>query len=255
MFSTIQKFASRVTLFLALTSLVACGEDDGEEGSTLAEEKGYIKGVIIDPQGRPVQGADIVIDNTLIYNSNLLSKTDAAGTYRVQLSGNFTWKAYASFDKLYNGKTYTFDLHPENNEAFTSDGGIRNFQWKLMGQKAGTSSSPSYYGSTIQLRPAIGSPTLSENITFTLTPVGPLVDGSTGQTLNLKSGAPQTPGYLKLLDIPLGRYLVKATYQGRQLPLKNNITNATGTELTLDFEPEINRTGGWCENCASIEYE
>jgi hypothetical protein len=238
---------------LLLITLAGCHPDDENDNPDPTEnEKGYVQGVVKDTKGNPIQGASITIDNTLIYNSNLLSTTNSKGEYKVKLSGSFTWAAYAEFDKQYNGKKYTFDLDPENNEEFTSDGGVRNFQWKLKGEKP---EGGGLYGSMIQLQSEFGSPILAEDVTFQLTPEGPLVDGSTGTTLTMKGGAPHSPAYFKLMDIPLGRYKVKATYEGQQLTLKNLITNEEGKELILNFEPEINLTGLWCQNCALIQYE
>jgi hypothetical protein len=242
------------TLFLIpLFIFIACHPDDNSENpSPQEEEKGYIKGIVKDTKGEAIKGADIVIDNTMIYNSNLLTTTDSKGQYKLKLSGSFTWAAYAEFDKEYNGKTYTFDLHPDNADEFTSDGGVRNFQWKLTGNKPGGTG---LYGSMIELQSVFGSPILAEDVTFQLTPDGPLVDGSSGTTITMNGGAPHSPSYFKLMDIPLGRYKVKALYQNKLLTLKNLITNEKGNELTLNFEPEINLTGLWCENCALIEYE
>jgi hypothetical protein len=243
----------KAILFSSAVFLGACDPDPSTNNPNPTEsEKGYIKGVVKDTKGNPIQGASITIDNTMIYNSNLLSTTDSKGEYKVKLSGSFTWAAYAEFEKEYNGKKYKFDLHPETNEAFTSDGGIRNFQWKLKGEKP---DDLGLYGAMIQLESEIGSPIFAEDVTFQLVPDGPLVDGSEGTSLTMKGGAPYSPSYFKLMDIPLGRYKVKATYEGRQLTLKNGITKEEGKELTLNFEREINLTGLWCQNCAIIEYQ
>ncbi|WP_127130644.1 carboxypeptidase-like regulatory domain-containing protein [Pseudoflavitalea rhizosphaerae] len=231
--------------------ILACSNKDSDESNS--GNKGYVTGAITDTQGKPIAGAEVVIDNTMIYNSNLLANSDAAGKYKVKLNGHFTWSASATFSKNYNGKNYKFHLQPDNNDGFTSDGAVRNFSWKLTGQRP--ESNTSFYGSWIQLQSEIGSDILAENVDFILTPDGPLVDGSTGQTITKRGGAPQTYSYFKLMDIPLGRYKVKARYQGNYLTLKNLINNESGTEITLNFEPEIVLTGLVCDNCAVIEYK
>lgn len=230
--------------------IIACSNKDSGDDSG---NKGYVTGAITDTQGKPIAGAEVVIDNTMIYNSNLLTNSDAEGKYKVKLNGHFTWAAYATFKKKYNGKNYKFHLHPDDENSFTSDGAVRNFSWKLTGQRP--ESNTSFYGSWIQLQAAFGSDVLAENVDFILTPDGPLVDGSTGQAITKRGGAPQTYSYFKLMDIPLGRYKVKARYNGAYLTLKNLINNESGTEITLNFEPEIVLTGLVCDNCAVLEYK
>jgi hypothetical protein len=229
--------------------LTACHKDDNPANSG-GDEKGYVTGMVTDTKGKAIPGADIVIDNTLIYNSNLLTVSDANGKYKVKLSGAFTWYATATMKKSYNGKTYKFDLHPEKDEAFTSDGGVRNFSWKLTGEKPGSTGT---YGAMVQLQNEFGSTIMAEDVDFILSPSGPLIDGSTGQTLTLRGGAPRSSTYFKLADIPLGRYIMKAKYNGQFLTLVNTITNESSKELVLNFEPEA--PGGYCNNCAIIEYK
>ena len=231
--------------------ILACSNKDSDESNSGG--KGYVTGTVTDTQGKPIAGAEVVIDNTMIYNSNLLTNSDAAGKYKVKLNGAFTWLASATFRKNYNGRNYKFHLQPDNTDGFTSDGAVRNFTWKLTGQRPESSSS--FYGSWIQLQSAIGSDILAEDVDFILTPDGPLVDGSTGQAITKRGGAPQTYSYFKLMDIPLGRYKVKARHQGTYLTLKNLINNESGTEITLNFEPEIVLTGLVCDNCAVLEYK
>lgn len=231
-----------------LLLILACSNKETDDGP----EKGYATGTVTDTQGKPIAGAEVVIDNTMIYNSNLLTNSDAQGKYKVKLNGNFTWAATATFKKNYNGKNYEFHLASDNDNGFTSEGAVRNFSWKLTGQRPESSSS--FYGSWIQLQSSFGSTIPAEDVDFMLSPDGPLVDGSTGQAITKRGGAPQTYSYYKLMDIPLGRYKVKAKYQGQFLKLKNLMNNESGTEITLNFEPEIVLTGLVCDNCAVIEY-
>lgn len=248
------KFRVLVVPALVLSGIIlllACSKSNKSENNE--EEKGYVTGTVTDTQGKPLAGAALVIDNTLIYNSNLLTTSNSEGKYKVKLSGAFTWLATASFEKTYNGKKYTFKLHPESNEAFTSDGAVRNFSWKLSGQRPESGSA--FYGAYIQLQSPIGSPILAEDVDFTLTPSGPLADGSTGAAISKRGGAPRTDAYFKLVDIPLGRYIVTARYQGQDLQLKNLMTNERSKTLTLNFEPRIDLAGAYCSNCAILEFE
>ncbi|MBO9636516.1 MAG: carboxypeptidase regulatory-like domain-containing protein, partial [Chitinophagaceae bacterium] len=175
----------------SLLLILACSNKETDDGP----EKGYATGTVTDTQGKPIAGAEVVIDNTMIYNSNLLTNSDAQGRYKVKLNGNFTWAASASFKKNYNGKKYQFQLASDNDNGFTSDGAVRNFSWKLTGQRPESSSS--FYGSWIQLQSSFGSTIPAEEVDFILSPDGPLVDGSTGQAITKRGGAPQTYSYYK----------------------------------------------------------
>lgn len=194
----------------------SCKKDPKEEGPGGGNDpgtvtKGYVKGKVTDTQGRPVKGVSIIIDNTLIPNSNLVGITGDDGTYSIQLR-NFTWQAYAEKNVTYNGQTYKIHYHPDNNDGFNQEGAIRNFQWKLKGERP---DQLGYYGGTIMIDKHVLSEVYdSENIEFTLTPAGPLIDGSTGQVIKMRHGQPTTPTYGKLVDIPIGTYTMTASYKG-----------------------------------------
>jgi hypothetical protein len=84
-------------------------------------------------------------------------------------------------------------------------------------------------------------------IEFTLTPVGALIDGSTGQTLKVKS----TDGF-NLYDIPMGRYSISASFNGTPLKLRRwNTNDSFVTSLQADFQPQIAQQ---CNNCIKLEY-
>jgi hypothetical protein len=240
-----KKLVIKALCFYCLFTISACEKD--EENKPKAEETGFIKGVVTDTQGRPMAGAEITIDNTLFYNSNLITTTDSKGEYKVKLSGSFTWKGYGQIQKSYNEKIYTLDLHPQNPEGFTSEGGVRNFQWQLKGKRPG-SESTGYYGGTITFDNFPGVYEVDRKaIEFTLTPVGPLIDGSAGQTLKIKS----SDGF-NLYDVPIGRYTLSASFNGSALKLRRwNTTDAFVTSLQVDFQPQIAQQ---CNNCIKLEY-
>lgn len=241
-------------LFLALYILTGCPKDDGPVPDSSNPAKGYAAGKVTDTEGNPLSGVEIVIDNTYLYNSNYVGTTDADGNYKIKL-GFGTFFAYAELKKTYNGKQYKIELHPDNNEGFTQDGAVRNFQWKITGKKPDTSSG--YYGGTIEINKGIGSSIYDpENIEFTLTPEGQLIDGSEGSIIKMKPGQPRTDSYSKLPDIPIGKYKITAVYKDSAgdipLKLKNfSVPNSTySNTLEFDFEPQT----GYCFNCAIIDY-
>lgn len=63
----------------------------------------------------------------------------------------------------------------------------------------------------------------------------------------------RTDQYSKIVDIPMGRYLVTARHvkSGKTLKLaNNNRPDEFVTTLTVEFEPELN----FCSRCLAIVY-
>ncbi|WP_025762355.1 carboxypeptidase-like regulatory domain-containing protein [Dyadobacter tibetensis] len=242
-----------ITFCLILSALFqSC---DSKNPDPHVAEEGFATGKVVDTQGNPMSGVEVVVDNTMIYNSTLVVFTDANGQYKVKLPRVGTFVTSASIKRKLNDKTYTLDLHPEQDEAFSIDGGIRNFQWKLSGPRG--SEYQGYYGCSVSINKFILSEIYDvENIEFTLVPIGKLIDGTSGKTLKLKSGKPHTNEYGYLVDIPLGRYQLSAVYKkdGRSVPLRigkqfDEIEDFK-TDFQLDFEPE----NIWGNNSAIIQY-
>src|SRR5687768_14452259 len=50
-----------------------------------------VRGRVTDTQGRPLAGVDVVVDNTLLFNTSVSARTDADGTYRVQVPAG-SWR-------------------------------------------------------------------------------------------------------------------------------------------------------------------
>ncbi len=233
-----------------MNTLMACNKKDSI-GET--PDKGYLKGKVTDTKGEPIAGATVMADNTILYNSNIQSVTQSDGTYLIKMSKNGAYRAYAWINKQYNGKSYQLYLDPDNTEGFTDEGAVVNFRWRLTGKQPEPQSN--YYGGIILIDNVSGSMLYDvENIVFTLVPVGPLIDGSVGTMLILKSGDPGLEEYSRLADIPIGQYKVSAKYLPENKPLKlRNQYNANAVheeELVLDFEPS-SRDG---DNMASVEY-
>lgn len=243
-----------LTALLCLLVAMAC--ENGDPGPDDSQkELGYALGKVVDTQGKPMQGVEIVVENTMIYNSSLVVFTDAKGFYSVKLPQVGTFSASASIKRSLNGKTYTLALHPDNPEEFSIDGAIRNFEWKLTGPKG--SAAQGRYGATVSLNKYVLSQVYdSENIEFTLVPKGQLIDGSVGKTLIVRPGQPHTQEYDYLTDIPLGRYEMTAVHKsnGSSVPLRLgkqfDDETAFRTVLQLDFEPQTM----WGDNLAIIQY-
>src|SRR3546814_19356485 len=87
---------------------------------------------------------------------------------------------------------------------------------------------------------------------LTLTPSGPLIDGSQGKTLRLRLGDHYWVDRYQVEDIPIGRYTVEATLKSEQGDRRLRIQNwpAKGEfkpEFQLDFiRSEERRVGKEC---------
>ena len=231
----------------------ACTTKDESGVNAQGPKKGYATGKVTDTEGNPVKGVEVVIDNTMIHASYSLGNTDANGNYEIQLPKVGTFMASAQIVKQYNGRRYELDLDPDVYEGFSIDGAVRNFQWKLTGERP---EGEGYYGATVGLNKSLYSSIYDEeNIEFTLTPVGNLIDGSKGKTLKMKSGKPYSKTYGYLVDIPLGRYEMTAYYNGEggkaPLKLRNHFSeDEYESTLVIDFEPSTM----WGRNSFFISY-
>ena len=178
-------------------------EADAVQPASSAEdaEPYVVKGTVRDAQGNPLPGVKVYADDTLLYDSNIIGITDENGRYRIELEQiNTSWKMSAEHTIPYNGKNFIFKLTPDIDQSLTGNkGAVRDFTWK------------DFYGQIYIYGPLSFDDGLPEfnmtDLEITLTPVGPLLDGSAGKTITKKVGPVQ--GGLGLDEIPIGKY--KAT--------------------------------------------
>lgn len=220
-------------------------------------EPGIVKGMVRDAAGKPIEGAIVFIDGN--YDNNLQQTTKADGAFRMRLPlGAF--RAMAWFYKSYEGQKFKVDLKPDTTDTFDDAGGaVRNFTWALTGEKV-----PPDMGSFgafmyVSLGTDFTYIEDQDNITYTLTPVGPLIDGSEGQVIVRKGGAPRTAEYGKILDIPVGHYTIKGVYAppGKK-PQTLKFQNAWGRgerPFVEELDFVIQAEGNYCSNCASVNVE
>ncbi|WP_066942090.1 carboxypeptidase-like regulatory domain-containing protein [Microtetraspora fusca] len=210
----------------------------GEQAGVGEIEPGVLKGRVVDGKGKPLAGVQVVADNQLLYNSNLIVPTDADGFYRVETNVATTFHVTATVTRQYNGQTYSLDLAPDDDNSFAGPtGAIRNFTWKLTGQRA---DGLGVHGSSVLIYLDYRDPQdpeaylQDENVELTLTPEGPLIDGSQGSTITRKSS--RTGDGSGVHDVPVGRYRITATYEGRPLRVKPRNSGEYAPEIVADFE-------------------
>lgn len=231
-------------LLVALVLLLSACDGSGDSPDKPGTESGYVTGRTVDTQGKPIAAAKILLDGTVFHDSYIHGSTGEDGTYRIKAQPG-AWMAYASFKKAYNGQTYTLELHPDNSNSFSDDGAVRNFTWKLEGRRP--LNEYRYYGGFILVDTATDFHEDMEDIELTLTPSGPLIDGSEGKPLRLHMGDDYWVQTFHIEDIPIGRYMVKAVLKSDEgsRPLQIQDRQARGDftpEYQLDFLPESRDT-------------
>lgn len=232
----------RCLIILLLLSIGTSG--CSKERNENTNDNGYLTGVITNQSGEPLSGVKVIVDHSIFFNSNITSATNNAGKYQIKIPTG-SWYAFAQYRTTYNGNIYSFYLHPEDASGFGGEGGVRNFQWKLTGEMPQPLSGN--YGGLVTIDNFPGIYIDDSKIDFKFTPAGPLIDGSTGNILYMRA----QDGF-NIKDIPIGRYLVTATYEGTPLKLRKwNSEEDFVYSYLLDFEPQIPSE---CDNCAKLEY-
>ena len=98
---------------------------------------------------------------------------------------------------------------PNDYNSFTLDKGVeRNFQWQLTGK---IGNYETFFGARIDLWNDSSFLDTTKAVELTLTPTGPLIDGSEGSVIVAE--IPLGDGDM-LLDIPLGLYTLRAVLIG-----------------------------------------
>ncbi|MBD2702150.1 carboxypeptidase regulatory-like domain-containing protein [Spirosoma sp. BT702] len=224
-----------------------------DEGNK-AGKAGFLTGTVTDPQGKPLARATVFIDNTVFKGRGAEVNSTTNGTYQVQLVKDLgQWIAKGYILKQYNDRVYKINLEAENPDSFTeAEKPIRNFQWKLTGHIPDLSLDL-YYGGTVETFRDLNADELrdNENIEFTFKPVGPLIDGSTGKTLSLRSKK-RYDSFIK--DVPIGRYVVTAAYKptGKSLKVRDVYEDGDyATSITVDF---VGRESATRSNMMGIGY-
>lgn len=169
-----------------------------------APKRGYVTGLVLDTQGRPLAGAEVFIVGTTFtqgQRTSFTAVTKADGTYSLRVPDG-RYHASASVKRALGGATFTLPLHPEsgslNTEVDSSEGGNLNFRWRLSGSKPGGGSDwDDTYGASIDFSycglPAKaycderysaavpGAAPEGSVVTLTFTPQGKLIDGTAGK--------------------------------------------------------------------------
>lgn len=196
-------------------------------GAAQSAQPYVVRGRVTDERGRPIAGAEIVIDNEFLYNSNVTARSGADGSYRVQLPRvASTWNATASTQRMVGGQIVKMELAPDNEASFAGNqGAVRNFSIRTSGRRA---DGRSYGGSAIVTTPIMSSVSAS-TVILTLTPEGGGAPVS-GQVQSTGDG-------YALRDIPIGRYVVTARASTGPVKIRMRNRGAYGRSVTAEFTP------------------
>ena len=209
-----------------------------------APQPGLMQGSVVDARGAALADARIVADNTLLFNTNALGVSDAQGRYRIDVSRPVgTWVGSATITRIFNGRRYVLDLDPGTDDPFAgNEGAVRNFTWKLRGERRdglGTYGMSVIYYFAVFQDPDFPEDFLdTDHVELTLTPVGALIDGSSGEVITaFGSNSPDGPA---IRDVPVARYRITARYlppgrPPRPLLLRVRNSGEFVPALTTDF--------------------
>ena len=209
-----------VTLFLMSSSFTACKKEVKQTDQPQGQS-GIVTGKVTDSRGNAIAGVKVVIEHTVLYASYVYATTDNNGNYKAVVPAEpaGSWTAKAQVEKTAYGKHYTFDLVPENTDPITKEhGAVRNFTWKLTGQRAGTNG---FYGAHVDLY-QFGTDVPMDKVKLVFTPFGgesTLIDGS--HAVPLERNVEDVAGTFMAKDVPVGKYTVKAVYESKKLLLDN----------------------------------
>jgi hypothetical protein len=200
--------------------------------ASLTPKRGFVRGYVKDAKGKPLAGAKIGVRSTIAggFYSGASAKTDGKGYYELQVPWGAAEFYCAGYSIDYGEGRAALGLHPADGEAdsfATANGHVEN--WVLLpygiADPDGASEKPgysnNYYGGSFYLdysladsRPifadAYSLPAGSE-IELSLTPDGPLQDGSTGRSFTFRKRVTEDgANNFSVNNIPLGRYEITA---------------------------------------------
>jgi hypothetical protein len=212
-------------------------------------EANVIKGVVRDEQGDPVRGARIRISGYTGKPNGLSAAdfirevlTDGNGAYRLAVPAGL-YGVSGEADVAFDGKTYkALYLHPADGncqQQMSASGIVKDFVLRLKGfmqclAGADSKNAGFYSGAAIALtHESPKSLPGDAKLTLTLTPTGPLADGSTGKVVTFTRTVASLANFFgplettnTLHDIPLGRYR-----------LTGSATLADGSRQAVRFGP------------------
>ncbi len=233
----------------------------------LKAKPGYVVGRVTTMAGKPLAGVGVGIFGTTAAGDRTRFEVETAanGQYSLRVpDGIYGIAAY--YETTYQGKNYRFTLFPTDGKTApghdASAGIVKNFIWKISGlkpnQKPGEEGAHTegtkYYGGYVLVKNreegTLNSPvyfTKGATLEITLTPRGPLIDGSAGQPVTFRRTFDSnitSSIHWYLTNVPVGQYALATrliTPGGAATPLNSKLSLKFSEPYTpsinVDFEP------------------
>lgn len=205
---------TRFLLMAGLLNLTACKNSDSLTPDAGKVQAGFVKGHVVDTQGKPLAGATINANSAIYYNDSNVGLTDVNGNYKISLPNGPAAGAFyvrGTVKMKFEGKTYQLPLFTEDDGTFTPDeGAVKNLRLKLWGEKTGNFGDDGLYGGTVSITNRTSFRT--GDIEVKLEPVV-LIDGTKGETLTFHTD------YYTAQGVPIGKYKVSARRISTNQPL------------------------------------
>ncbi len=207
---------------LGVLTLSGCKKDpdkkDDNPGGVTTPAKNTVTGVVKDAKGNPIAGAKVRVENDFSYYD---VTTNAQGQYSCKVADFGSYKVLAWAPVTYQGINYLLRVGMAKDTDYDfvdlSKGAVRNFQLKHKGRipdRTPGEDGTGYFGTSIKFY-KLGSlygPQLEAGdvVTYYLTPIGELMDGTTGQVLQGTFIISFTKTEYYVIDVPAGKYKVEA---------------------------------------------
>ncbi|MGZ3853387.1 MAG: hypothetical protein ACXVBX_11395 [Flavisolibacter sp.] len=256
-----------LAILLIFSCVASCRKDPVKDETTPGAN--VIKGTIYDAQGNKfhIDGATVTIH---VYGNGNIGETDPL--YNIQMDANSHYElkvpnnVYAVHARAYmqlGGKTVAIDLKPldgkaDNISLASAPGIVRDFALQLTGEVPGgdPSTIQGYYGAKVWFGDgnynfsssgyweSFASKYPGAKVQFLLSPLSKLIDGTTGQNVQLEASVDQIKTGKWFVNIPYAVYRVTAkliTADGQEKPLElteiPNISSLSG-HVDLSFPPD-----------------
>ena len=263
--------AVRCVAWVALGILLSgCDRDGGSGAPPPGAKPGKLVGKLVDASGKPLRNVTVAIfgfsDKGEPVNKEV-TVAGPAGEYEMDLPAGKYNTPTARIGVDYNGRSYVLPLAAADGtrewteQKSARTGMVRDFVWRISGPVPGgdPTAASGYWGGSIHFDKGADLGDVA-TIDITLTPDGPLIDGSEGQPLSFERKLPWKRQEDHLLpNVPLGRYVATAQlkYLTRPKPLRlasftvdpKNLEVPTPdklpTKVTVEFECREAKPGEW----------
>lgn len=182
-----------------------------------------VSGTVVDTAGQPIPGARVLIVPA-VTTGDVEVRTDSTGHYVVENLPEVPYRARAWIYLNHGNEQVCLRMgmdSPADYDAFSPGMGVvKNFRWQLTGPIEDQRETRGTFGGTLSLFNTWLFEDAGNQIEFSFTPAGPLIDGSAGAAFTRLIDV-DADTYVR--DIPVGPYRLQATLveaDGTRLPMR-----------------------------------